>query len=56
MLSLASADALRRVLALVAEGRVRPLVDRTFSLDETKEAVHHVEDRHTRGKVVITVA
>jgi len=56
MVALASAEDLESVLALIGEGRVRPLVDRTFSLDETSEAVRHVEDRKARGKVVVTVA
>jgi NADPH:quinone reductase-like Zn-dependent oxidoreductase len=41
---------------LVQRGTVIPIVDRTYSLHETAEAVRHVESGHVRGKVVITVA
>ena len=41
---------------LVQRGTVIPVVDRTYSLRETAEAVRHVESGHVRGKVVIAVA
>jgi NADPH:quinone reductase-like Zn-dependent oxidoreductase len=41
---------------LVQRGTVIPIVDRTYSLHETAEAVRHVESGHVRGKVVIAVA
>jgi NADPH:quinone reductase-like Zn-dependent oxidoreductase len=41
---------------LVKRGTVIPIVDRTYSLHETAEAVRHVESGHVRGKVVIAVA
>jgi NADPH:quinone reductase-like Zn-dependent oxidoreductase len=41
---------------LVQRGTVIPVVDRTYSLRETAEAVRHVESGHARGKVVIAVA
>jgi NADPH:quinone reductase-like Zn-dependent oxidoreductase len=40
---------------LVATGRVVPVIDRTYPLADTPEAVRYVEEGHTRGKVVITV-
>ncbi len=40
---------------LVQRGTVIPIVDRTYSLHETAEAVRHVESGHVRGKVVIAV-
>lgn len=40
---------------LVKGGTVTPIVDRTYSLRETADAVRHVESGHARGKVVITV-
>ena len=47
---------LERVAAMVVAGRLRPVVDRTFSLDDAAAAVRHVETEHARGKVVVTVA
>ena len=41
---------------LVQRGTVIPIVDRTYSLHETAEAVRHVESGHVRGKVVIAVS
>jgi len=41
--------------ALIAEGRVRPVIDRSYRLSEVPEAVRYVEEKHARGKVVIDV-
>jgi NADPH:quinone reductase-like Zn-dependent oxidoreductase len=41
---------------LVEAGKVTPVIDRAYSLNETPEAVSYVEEGHARGKVVITVA
>jgi NADPH:quinone reductase-like Zn-dependent oxidoreductase len=40
---------------LIEAGKVRPVIDRTYPLSETPEAVGYVEHGHARGKVVITV-
>ncbi len=40
---------------LVESGRVKPVVDRTYPLSETAEAIRHVEAGHARGKVVVCV-
>jgi NADPH:quinone reductase-like Zn-dependent oxidoreductase len=40
---------------LVEAGKVRPVIDRTYRLSETPEAVGYVATGHARGKVVITV-
>jgi len=34
---------------------VTPVIDRTYPLSETPEAIRHLEDGHARGKVVIIV-
>jgi len=48
-----------RDLELIArwldEGKVVPVVERTFALDRIIEAEAHVETKHTRGKVVVSV-
>jgi NADPH:quinone reductase-like Zn-dependent oxidoreductase len=41
---------------LVKRGTVAPIVEHTYSLRETAEAVRQVESGHVRGKVVIAVA
>jgi NADPH:quinone reductase-like Zn-dependent oxidoreductase len=41
---------------LLASGKVKPVIDRTYSLSEVPEAVRYLEEGHARGKVVIRVA
>jgi NADPH:quinone reductase-like Zn-dependent oxidoreductase len=43
------------VLVFVEQGKVRPLVDRSFPLAELPAALRHVEERRARGKVVVAV-
>ena len=45
---------LHALLALVAEGRLKVLVDRTYKLDDAAEALRVIEDREVFGKVVVT--
>ena len=44
-----------RILGADVAGRVKPIVDRCFPLEETAEALRYLETGHARGKVVITV-
>ncbi len=44
------------VTALVEEGKLTPIIDRTYTLAETAEGVRHIEQGHARGKAVVTVA
>jgi NADPH:quinone reductase-like Zn-dependent oxidoreductase len=48
-------EVLERVATMVTDGRLLPVVDRTFRLDDTAAAIRHLETGHVRGKVVITV-
>jgi NADPH:quinone reductase-like Zn-dependent oxidoreductase len=45
-------DALRM---LIEEGKVAPVVGRTFALPEAAEAVGYLEQGHATGKIVVTV-
>ena len=47
---------LAAVLSLVASGRLRPIVDRVFPLEQIAEAHRHLASREVFGKVVLTVA
>jgi NADPH:quinone reductase-like Zn-dependent oxidoreductase len=36
-------------------GKVRPVVDRTFKLDQAAEAMRYLEKGHARGKVIVAL-
>jgi NADPH:quinone reductase-like Zn-dependent oxidoreductase len=40
---------------LIESGKVTPVIDRTYPLSRTPEAIGYVEQGHTQGKVVISV-
>jgi NADPH:quinone reductase-like Zn-dependent oxidoreductase len=40
---------------LMKAGKVKPLIDKRYSLSEVPEAIRYLEDRHARGKVVIAL-
>jgi NADPH:quinone reductase-like Zn-dependent oxidoreductase len=40
---------------LLESGKLRPVIDRRFSLSEIPDALRYLETGHARGKVVITV-
>ena len=44
------------VKKLVEEGRYRPVIDRTYPLDDVVEATRYVETGQKTGNVVLTVA
>ena len=39
---------------LIADGKLKPMIDRRYRLEEVADALRWVEDGHARGKVVIT--
>ena len=41
---------------LIATGKMTPVIERTYTLEETPEAVAHLERGHARGKLVIDIA
>jgi NADPH:quinone reductase-like Zn-dependent oxidoreductase len=43
------------VKELIEAGKMKPVIDRTYPLSETPEAISYLEEGHARGKVVITV-
>ena len=46
---------LSQITALVEKGAIRPVVDRSFTLDQTAEALAYVEQGRAKGKVVVKV-
>lgn len=55
MLAKNSVDDLSFIAGLMAAGRVKPVIDRTYALEEAPAAVAYVGEGHARGKVVITI-
>ena len=51
-----SPDDLQFVKELIEAGKVKPVIDRTYSLSEVPDAIRYLEEGHARGKIVITVA
>lgn len=43
------------VMGLVASGKIKPVIDRYYSLQETAKAINYLSEGHARGKVIITV-
>ena len=55
-LSTHSTDDLAVLSELIEAGRIRPVVDRVYPLEDAAAAVAHVESGTVRGKIVIAVA
>ena len=49
----ASGKQLSEIAALVDSGAIRPVVDRVFPFDQTREALAYVETGRAKGKVVV---
>ena len=52
----ANGEELAEIARLVASGKVKPRVQKTFPLDAAADAMASVEEGHSVGKVVLTVA
>jgi NADPH:quinone reductase-like Zn-dependent oxidoreductase len=48
-------DDLTTLADLVATGKITPVIERTYPLSETADAIRFLEAEHARGKVVLTV-
>ncbi|WP_042224163.1 NAD(P)-dependent alcohol dehydrogenase [Oceanobacillus manasiensis] len=40
---------------LIEEGKIKPIIDRSFSLSEVPEAFQYALDGHLQGKIIITI-
>ena len=49
------ADGMARLAALAESGTLRPVIDRTYPLDEVVEAHRYVDTGRKRGSVVLTL-
>jgi NADPH:quinone reductase-like Zn-dependent oxidoreductase len=50
-----TSDDLRVLKGLLESGLLKPVVDKTYSLDQTPKAIAQMGSGHARGKVVITL-
>ena len=50
-----SQDDMLFLTELIETGKIRPVIDRSYPLCETAEAIRYLETGHARGKIVITV-
>ena len=48
-------EELLAVTRLIEDGKLTPVVDRTYPLANTAEGLRHVEQGHARGKAIVTV-
>jgi len=46
---------LAKITSLIDNGVIRPVVDRVFPFESTKEAMAYVETGRAKGKVVVSV-
>jgi NADPH:quinone reductase-like Zn-dependent oxidoreductase len=46
---------LNTIRELLAAGKVKPVIDRCYRLSEVPDAIRYLEQKHARGKVVITL-
>ena len=52
----ASGDQLREITSLIDSAIIRPVVDRVFPFESTKEALAYVETGRAKGKVIVKVS
>jgi NADPH:quinone reductase-like Zn-dependent oxidoreductase len=46
-------DDLRALMRLIADGKMRPVIDKVLPLDEAREGLRLIHDREVIGKVVV---
>lgn len=51
-----NAPDLETLATMIDQGQLTPVIDRTYPLSETPEAMRYLEDGHPKGKIVVTVA
>jgi NADPH:quinone reductase-like Zn-dependent oxidoreductase len=46
-------DDLRALMALIADGKMRPVIDKVLPLAQAREGLRLIQDREVIGKVVV---
>jgi NADPH:quinone reductase-like Zn-dependent oxidoreductase len=52
----ASQSDLAFIGGLISAGKLKPVIDHVYDLNEAADAVRHVEEGHARGKVIVAVS
>jgi alcohol dehydrogenase len=47
-------DNLQALMSLIAEGKIKPVIDKVLPLDEARDGLRLIQDREVIGKVVVT--
>jgi NADPH:quinone reductase-like Zn-dependent oxidoreductase len=55
LLAVERAEDLRAMAELIEAGKVFPVIDRSFALDDAPAAIEYMHEGKARGKVVITI-
>src|SRR3954464_11707155 len=55
MMADSNATDLTILAGLMESGKVKPVIDRTYKINELADAIRYVEQGHARGKVVVSV-
>jgi NADPH:quinone reductase-like Zn-dependent oxidoreductase len=55
MMARASKNDLALLAELMKQGKVTPVIDKTYKLSKAAEAMRHLETSRARGKIVIQV-
>jgi NADPH:quinone reductase-like Zn-dependent oxidoreductase len=55
MLADITQDDLNLLTKMMAENKLRVVIDRTYPLEKTADAIRYLEDGHARGKVIVSV-
>ena len=50
-----NSDDLEFITKLALEGKIKPVIDRRYNLDETPDAIQFLKEKHAQGKVMISV-
>ncbi|MFT5506061.1 MAG: NADPH:quinone reductase-like Zn-dependent oxidoreductase [Gammaproteobacteria bacterium] len=54
-LSVPNHSDLEYLCELVETGKIKPVIDRTYPLSKTSEALEYIEEGHTHGKVIVSL-
>lgn len=40
---------------LLEKGEIKPHIEKTYPLNKTADAIRHMEEKHSKGKIAITI-